>query len=73
MATSLKIREMSTQPGAAGDPVTVTNDFLEYKAVNGVKIPHVLNVGGIFPIPLKAEIQSVKVNSGLADALFEVK
>ncbi len=73
MATSLKIREMSTQTGPDGAPVTVTNDFLEYKAVNDVKIPHVLNVGGIFPIPLKAEIQSVKVNSGLENAIFEIK
>ncbi len=73
MATSLKIRETTTEEGPDGTGMTITNDILEYKEVNGVKIPSVLNVGGIAPIPLRAEIKDVKVNSGLADGLFEVK
>jgi predicted Zn-dependent peptidase len=73
METSLKLREQDTQEDQEGNPVTITNDILEYKEVDGVMLPSVISIGGVFPMPMKASITEIKANSGLEDSLFEVK
>ncbi len=73
VATSLKIREVSTTQGPDGSDTTVTNDFEDYKAVNGVKFPHSNTTTGIFPVPMKATVAEIKVNAGIEDSVFEIK
>lgn len=73
VASGLKIREQSNEIGEGGVVMTVTTDMSDYKEVNGVKFPHALVLGGYFPIPMKATMTEIKVNTGLSDALFEVK
>lgn len=73
MTSSLKVREVSTQPGMDGQPTTVTTDFGDYKPVNGVLLPHAINVSGIFPVPMKGTITEIKANAGVDDAAFQLK
>ncbi len=70
MATSLKIREISTQ-GAGDQSATIITDFSDYKPVNGVQFPHTLTISGAMPIPLKAQITEIKVNQGVDDSVFK--
>lgn len=73
VTSSLKIREISTSQGADGSDATVTNDFEDYKVVEGVKFPHANTTSGIFPVPVKAQVQELRVNKGVDDAVFEIK
>jgi zinc protease len=73
MTTSLKVREVATQPGMDGQPTTVTINFGDYKAVNGVLFPHSLSVSGIFPVPMKGAITEMKANAGVDDKAFQLK
>jgi zinc protease len=71
MTTSLKVREVTTQEGQDGNPVTVVTDFADYKAVNGFQYPHTVTISGVFPVPLKAVVSEVKINSGIDDSMFK--
>ena len=73
MTTSLKVREVATQPGMDGQPTTVTINFGDYKAVNGVLFPHSLSVSGIFPVPMKGAVTEMKANAGVDDKAFQLK
>ncbi len=70
--TSLKVREISTAPGEGGQPTTITTDYSDYKEVNGIKFPHTITLGGVFPVPLKAVMSEIKVNSGIDDSIFKL-
>lgn len=67
METSLKVREIKTQNGA-----TETMDFADYKEVDGVKFPHSQTMTGSMPMPLKLEVQSIEVNSGIEAEKFKL-
>ncbi len=72
MASSLKIREISSSEGPDGAPATVINDFGDYKAVKGVLFPHSITISGVFPVPMKGTVTTLKVNEGIEDAAFEL-
>ncbi len=72
MKSSLKVREMSTSTGADGQPATQTIDIGDYKEVNGVKMPHTLNITGLFPVPVKVTTTEMKANAGIDDAIFKL-
>lgn len=71
MKTSLKVREIGTTPGQDGQPTTMTTDFADYKEVSGVKFPHTVTITGVFPVPLKAVVNDLKVNAGIEDSVFK--
>lgn len=73
MTTSLKIREVAQQDGGNGQMMTVQTDFSDYKAINGVLFPHVLDLVGVFPTPMKAVVQEIQANTNIDDAVFKVK
>jgi zinc protease len=70
--TSLKLREVSIDRGMDGNPATQTVDMADYKEVNGVKMPHVLTISGVFPVPFKVKIEELKVNTGINDEVFKI-
>lgn len=67
--THLKIREIETQ----GEDVTVINDISDYREIEGVKFPHVVNVSGGMPFPLKLETVNIEINGEIDTELFEVE
>jgi predicted Zn-dependent peptidase len=73
VATSLKVREISMSKAPDGSETTVTNDYEDYKAVDGVKFPHATTTTGVFPMPMKAVVSEIKANAGVDDAIFEIK
>lgn len=66
--TGLKIRSVKT----SGE-TTVVTDFSEYREVNGIKFPFQVSQTGMAPFPLNFAVESVEINTGLADSLFEIK
>jgi len=73
MASSLKIREVSSSVGPDGSSATVTTDMGDYKEAGGVLFPHSMTISGVFPVPMKGTVTELKVNAGIADSVFEVK
>ncbi|MBK6931007.1 MAG: insulinase family protein [Saprospirales bacterium] len=73
MASSLKMREVSTTLGPEGEPSSVITDLGDYKEVNGILFPHSMTISGVFPVPMKGTVTELKVNAGLDDAVFQLK
>ncbi len=71
--TGLKIREVRTETDMSGKPTTISTDFSEYRAVEGVLFPHAITLTGAFPFPLKGVLKSIKVNSNIPDSAFAVE
>lgn len=71
--TSLKVRELSMQEGQDGSMQAVITDFADYKELNGVRFPHTMILGGIFPVPMKATVNEIKINQGIEDSVFSLK
>lgn len=67
VATGLKLRQVTdTQMG------TMTMDYDDYRAVNGIKVAHKMNQdAGMFQIAMTAS--KVEINKGIEDAVFEIK
>jgi len=70
--TFLKIRTVSTSQ-AQGQTVTVTNDYADYKEVDGIMVPYTITTSGAMPFPLKMEVQEVVINGEVDDSLFKVE
>jgi hypothetical protein len=71
VASGLKVRQVITAESPMGSQ-TITSDFTDYKAVNGVKFAHKLNQDmGMMQIALTSS--KIEANTNLADALFEIK
>lgn len=67
MDTFLKIRTIATADGQ-----TVTNDYSDYKEVDGIKIPYTMVVSGAMPFPLQMKVTEVTFNGDVADDMFKV-
>ncbi|PKV67346.1 putative Zn-dependent peptidase [Pontibacter ramchanderi] len=61
------VKSMQTPQGA----LTQTKSYKNYKEVNGVKYPHVIETV-VGPQVIKAEVQSVEVNKGISDDTFKI-
>jgi hypothetical protein len=72
MKTSLKLREVSNVTGQDGEPTSITIDYADYKDTNGVLYPNSITITGVFPVPLKATVTDLKVNTGIDDAVFKL-
>jgi zinc protease len=72
MKSSLKVREISAQPGPTGEPVNVITDFADYKATNGVMFPNTVTISGLMNVPMKGTVTEIKVNAGIDDAQFKL-
>jgi predicted Zn-dependent peptidase len=70
--TSLKLREIASSEGPDGSPATQTIDFSDYKSVGGILLPHSTTVTGVFPVPFKVTLNSVKVNEGIDESVFKL-
>jgi len=68
--TGLKIQELESIESPQGN-VTSTTKYLDYKEVNGIKIPHTLsqNQG---PMSFKFELIKAEINPVIEDAFFKV-
>ena len=68
--SGLKIRQLIPSAGGA----TQTLDYSDYKAVDGVQIPHTIKItGGGMPVPLNMALEKLELNKGVEASIFEIK
>ncbi len=72
ITSHLKVREVSTQ-GAGEQTATVTSDYSDYRAVEGVLFPYMIKVsGGGLPMALEMKVVNLDINKGIDDSTFKV-
>ena len=69
--SGLKLRSIETQE-SQGQSVTATNEFGDYREVNGILMPYVMKISGVGP-PMEIITSEVKVNTEVDAALFKVQ
>ena len=69
-ATGLKLRRFASVETPRGK-MDIVQNYSDYKAVEGIKVPYVREMGGRFA--MKMEVQTVKINKGVKDKEFEIK
>ncbi len=65
------VRSVSVQPGPQGD-MTLTTDFMDYKAFDGIYFPSVTKISGMMPIPMELKTESVEINPTIDPATFSI-
>jgi zinc protease len=70
--SKLKVRTVETQD-QNGQTVTITEDFKDYKEVEGVLFPHTIVTSGVFPVPITATLKSIKVNPEIDYSIFQIE
>jgi len=69
--SNLLIREVESSEGPQG-PMTITNDFQDYKEVSGVMIPHKIILSGAMPTPIEMML-NVKANVDVPEGTFTIE
>ncbi len=69
----LLLKEMETSEMAPGQVITVSQEFGEYKEVDGLMIPHSIKTTGATPQPFTMMLKNIVVNGEIDDSKFEVK
>jgi predicted Zn-dependent peptidase len=65
------LRSVSSQEGPQGS-VTITQDYGDYKEVDGMMFPHKMTTSGMMPVPLVMNVTSIKVNQAIDDSVFTI-
>jgi predicted Zn-dependent peptidase len=71
--TNLLLKSVSNAEMAPGQVVTLTNEYSDYRDVNGVMLPHKLVSIGASPAPMVMEASSIKVNGTIDESMFMIK
>ena len=71
--SNLLVRELQNQEMGPGQIITITNDFKDYKSVDGISIPHTLITTGAMPVPLEMIATEIKVNPTIDDSIFIIE
>jgi len=69
--TFLKIKEVQTDE-AQGQTMTTTNEYGDYKTIDGISIPHTVTISGQMPTPMVMKVVTVKVNNDVDPLLFKI-
>lgn len=72
MKTSLKVREITSEPTQKGESTEVSTDFADYKPVEGILFPYSTTVSGVMPAPMKGTVTEIKANFGVDPAKFKL-
>jgi predicted Zn-dependent peptidase len=54
-------------------PTTAIVDYSDYRAVNGIMIPHEMSITGAMPFVLKFVTKTMELNADIDQSLFEIK
>lgn len=71
--SNLLIKEVMSQPGPGGQSVTITQEFEDYKKINGIPMPHKITTSGAMPMPMVMNATSIVVDGDIDDAIFMIK
>jgi predicted Zn-dependent peptidase len=70
--SNLLIKTVSSQEGPQG-PMTVNTMPKDYKAVDGVMLPHTIETTGAAPFPMVMKVTGYEVNPSIPATEFEIK
>jgi predicted Zn-dependent peptidase len=69
--TFLKVKVVQTTQ-TQGQSITTTNEFADYKAEDGINMPHTLTITGAMPTPMVMKAVTIKVNGSIDPTLFKM-
>ena len=58
---------------SASEKMTMTIDYKDYKAVDGIMIPHTSSISGVMPTALVMEATNVAINKEISPDTFKVE
>ncbi|MEM6379672.1 MAG: insulinase family protein, partial [Bacteroidota bacterium] len=70
--TGVKLKSVATV-NTQGQTITTTQDFSNYKAVDGIFFAHTIKTSGTMPFPIEMKVSSIELNTGVEDSVFETK
>ena len=70
MDSGLKVKEMSQSEGPGGQKMSISQEYDDYKEVNGIMFPHTMKLIGAGPAPMTMKTESIEVNVDIDDAMF---
>ena len=70
--TNLLSRSVKTA-GEGEKMATITNDFKDYKSVEGIMVPHSISISGAMPVPMVLEATTIEINKRVAADVFKVE
>jgi len=71
--SSLLVRQVAVSEGPGGQQMTITTDFMDYKRVDGINMPHKMKTTGAMPMPVEMNALSYKVNPEIDETLFDIE
>ncbi|MBL7830405.1 MAG: insulinase family protein [Saprospiraceae bacterium] len=72
VTSKLKLREVNSQ-SAGEKTITMTTDYSDYRAVNGVMLPYKSTItGGMMPMPIEMIVKTIDINKGVEDSIFKI-
>nr|MDQ3018051.1 hypothetical protein [Bacteroidota bacterium] len=69
--TFLKLKEVQVAE-SEGQTMTTTNEYTDYKSVDGIMIPHTLTISGPMPTPMVMKATTIKINGEVDPSLFKI-
>lgn len=70
--SGLKLKAIKTQ-GEGEQVQSVTTEYLDYREVSGIQIPHTSKIVGMAPIPLEMKTSSIEINKAIDPGVFAVE
>lgn len=70
-ATNLKVKEVQTSE-SQGQVSTMTFEYADYKAVDGINVPHTIIWSGVMPTPIVMTATAIKINGDIDPSLFKI-
>jgi hypothetical protein len=70
--SSLKIKAITTME-QGGQKATVTNEYKDYKDVEGILMPHIFKTSGASPVPMEMKVSKIELNVPIDNAVFKVQ
>lgn len=71
--SNLLCREVIVREMGPGNSVTITQDFKDYKEVDGISFPHKIVTSGAMPVPMEMNATSIKLNPEMDETMFEIE
>ncbi|MDA9774319.1 insulinase family protein [Saprospiraceae bacterium] len=70
--TGLLTKSVETME-AQGQSMTMTTNYTDYKEVNGIMFPQMMEILGMMPTPVVLKAEKIEVNTGVDKSIFEIK
>lgn len=70
--SGLKLKAITTVE-QGGQKATITNEYKDYKEVDGIMMPHTFKTSGASPVPMEMKVSKIELNVPIEDSVFKVE